>query len=208
VTGVREEIVLGRAAFLSSLRTVLYAPEITALLPLMLDRAMAGDLGPFVAMTRTMSGSSERTVATGMFLSVVCSEDIPFFREEDVEREAAGTLLGPGFALEAMRACDAWPKGDVPKSFREPVTSDVPVLLLSGTLDPVTPPSWAEDAKKTLRRSASVVFTGTGHNAAATACARRVAGRFVESGSEVGLDTSCAAQIARPPFFATFAGAP
>jgi pimeloyl-ACP methyl ester carboxylesterase len=208
VTGAREDIILEQPAFLSHLRGMLYAPEIGVLIPLALDRAMAGDLGPFVAMSHTFSGGFERAVATGMFLSVVCSEDVPFFSEEDVEREAAGTLLGPGFAREAMHACEAWPKGDVPKSFRDPVASDVPVLLLSGALDPVTPPSWAEDAKKTLRRSSSVVFSGTGHNAALTACARRIIARFVERGSEADLDTACAAGISRPRFFTTFAGSP
>jgi pimeloyl-ACP methyl ester carboxylesterase len=208
VTGAREEVVIGRAAFLSGLRSFLYAPEFAALVPLVIDRAILGDFGAFVAMARSMSGGFERSVAQGMFLSVVCSEDVPFFRTEDLEREAEGTIFGPGMAREIARACDGWPRGDVPRSFRAPVESDVPVLLLSGALDPVTPPSWAEDAKKTLHHAASVVFTGTGHTAATSSCARRIAADFVERGSEAGLDTACAAQIRRPRFFTSFAGAP
>lgn len=208
VTGVSEEVVMGRAAFVGGLRGLLYSADLAALVPFALDRAMKGELEPFVAMTRALSGGLERQVATGMFLSVVCSEDVPFLREGDVEREAAGTIFGPGAGLEIVRACARWPRGDVPRGFRDPVESDVPVLLLSGDLDPVTPPSWALDAKKTLRRSASVVLSGTGHTAAVSACARRIAARFVEGGTEVGLDTACAGKSPRPPFVTTFAGTP
>ena len=205
-TGAREEIELDRHTFLSALRGMLYLAELSALVPLALDRAMAGDLSPFVTIAMTLGSSMERSFATGMFLSVVCTEDVPFFRPGDVEREAAGTLLGPEPVREIVRACALWPKGEVPAGFRDPVESDVPALLMSGALDPVTPPSWAEDAKRGLRRSASVVFSGTGHNAATTACAKRVAAAFVERGSPDDLDTACASEIPRPRFFTTFAG--
>jgi pimeloyl-ACP methyl ester carboxylesterase len=161
-----------------------------------------------VTIARAMGQSTERTMAIGMFLSVICAEDVPFIPAGAIEREAEGTFFGAGPALQMAAACELWPRGQVPPGFRDPVASDVPVLLLSGALDPVTPPSWAEQASATLRRSASVVFTGTGHNAATTACARRIAASFVERGTEKGLDTACAGEIPRPRFFATFAGAP
>lgn len=208
VTGRDEALVLERDAFLSALRGMLYSAELSALVPLALDRAISGDLTPFVGLAMELGASMERTFATGMFLSVVCAEDVPFFGMADVEREAAGTLFGAASAREVVRACGLWPRGDVPARFRDPVESDVPVLLVSGALDPVTPPAWAEDAKKTLRRSASVVFTGTGHNAATTACARRVVASFVDRGTVEGLDAACAAEIPRPAFFTTFAGPP
>lgn len=208
VSNREEPLFLDRDTFLSTLRGVLYSSELSALLPLALDRAIRGDLEPITALAMTMGAESRRTLATGMFLSVVCAEDIPFITAEDVQREAAGTLLGPKAAEEIVRACELWPRGNVPARFRDPVESDRPVLLLSGALDPVTPPSWAEDAKKGLRRSASVVFGGTGHNAATTACAKRVAARFVERGSPDDLDAACAAGVPRPAFFTSFAGPP
>lgn len=208
VTGAHEEVVIDRRAFLGALRGFLYSADLASLVPLALDRAMAGEPGTFVTMAREMASGVDRTMAMGMFLSVVCSEDIPFIAPGDMEREAAGTLFGPDAALEIARACTLWPKVDVPRTFRDPVESDVPVLLLSGDLDPVTPPRWAEEATGTLRRSKSVVFTGTGHNAAVTACARRIAASFVSGGTEQKLDTTCAGEIPRPRFFATFAGAP
>lgn len=208
VTGAREEVVIDRAAFMGGLRGMLYSADLAALVPLALDRAMAGDPGTFVAIAREVGAGAQRAMATGMFLSVVCAEDLPFLKPGDIEREAAGTLFGPEAALNIARACAMWPRGDVPAGFRDPVTSDVPVLLLSGDLDPVTPPSWAEAASATLSRSRSVVFRGTGHNAAVTACARRIAASFVAAGTDKGLDAACAEEIPRPRFFPTFAGAP
>lgn len=208
VTGAREELSLDRHTFLSAVRGMLYSPELSALLPLALDRAMEGDLGAFVGIATELGSSMERAFATGMFLSVVCIEDVPFFGPEDVERETAGTLLGAEPVREIARACALWPRGEVPPGFRDPVKSDVPALLLSGALDPVTPPAWAEEAKKGLSRAASVVFGGTAHNAATTACARRIAASFVESASPDGLDTACASGLPRPRFFTTFAGPP
>lgn len=208
VSNREETVFLDRDAVLGALRGALYSPEVSALLPMALDRLMAGDAAPFVALALELGAATERAFATGMFLSVVCTEDVPFITPEDVEREAGGAFFGPRTATEILRACALWPRGDVPARFRDPVESDVPVLLLSGALDPVTPPAWAEDAKKGLRRSASVVFGGTAHNAAVTACAKRVAADFVERASPDGLDTSCAKDIPRPAFHTTFAGPP
>lgn len=207
-TGRLEDVVIGRTAFLSGLRGLLYSADLSSLVPLALDRAMKGDLGPYVALARGLTGKMEGSMAMGLFLSVVCSEDVPFFTDAEIARQSDGTLFGAEIARETVRGCARWPRADVPKSFRDPVQSDVPVLLLSGDLDPVTPPSWAEDAKKTLPHGVTVVIPGTGHTAAVSACARKIATAFVSAGTEVGLDTSCSQKGLRPPFFTTFAGAP
>ena len=44
------------------------------------------------------------------------------------------------------------PHGEIPAGLRDPVVSDVPTLLLSGALDPVTPPAWAEETARTLKQ--------------------------------------------------------
>lgn len=208
VTGLMEPITLDRPAFVSALRGMLYSAELSALVPFALERAIQGDLNPFVALAFELGSSMERAFAAGLFLSVVCTEDLPYLTADELSREAEGTLFGPDAAHEIMRACAHWPKGQVPAGFRDPVESDVPVLLLSGSLDPVTPPSWAEDAKKGLSRSAHIVFSGTGHNAATTACARRAAASFIEKRSADNLDTDCSSTLPRPRFFTTFAGPP
>lgn len=56
-----------------------------------------------------------------------------------------------------------WPAGVVPASYREPVRSAVPALLMSGRRDPVTPPRTARDAARTLSRSRVLVWRYGGH---------------------------------------------
>jgi hypothetical protein len=86
------------------------------------------------------------------------------------------------------------------------VTYNVPLLLLSGDLDPVTPPTWAEQVRATLSQSRHIVVPGTGHGAIQTGCGLRIAREFIQKGSVDGLDTSCVDTLKRPPFFLTPAG--
>ena len=147
-----------------------------------------------------------QTCALPIYLSVVCSEDAPLITEEALVRESRGSWMGERELRDTLRTCALWPKGSVPPGYRDPVVSDVPVLLLSGELDPVTPPQWAEDAKKTLSNSLHVVLPGVGHGTSSVGCARALMADFITQGSLKGLDPKCGEHLARPPFVTSFAG--
>jgi len=206
LTGVAEEITLTRRVFLQTVLGQLYSPEITMLVPLMLDRATKGDFSPFVALSQGMSGGLSNTLSTGMFFSIVCAEDAPFITSEAITRETQGTWFGDGTVRNMLEPCRVWPKGTVPEGYREPVSSPVPTLLLSGELDPVTPPSWGEEAKKTLPNSLHVVVPGVGHNTMGLGCIQSLMAEFVKQGSVAGLKPACGPELTRPPFFTSFAG--
>lgn len=211
-TGKIEDVTVDYDAFVGALRGLLYMPEITSLVPFIVDRAMRGDLGPFVAAGAGLTGGLESSMSIGMFFSVICAEDAPFFDDAAIERESAGTFVGAGPGRSMMRACKWWPRGDLPKGYRDPVASDKPVLLLSGELDPVTPPSWAADAKKTLPNSISLDVDGVGHNTTGVGCVRKLMADFIKAGPRFreidlsGLDAGCAHALKRPAFFTSFAG--
>lgn len=205
-TGVPEDLVLSRRAFLSELFSLLYSPEVASLVPLMLDRAARDDWAPFVALSVGLSEGQRRTVSHGLYYAVVCSEDAPFFDRAAVEREAKGSWFGPDMGRETLAVCEGWPRATLPQGYREPVASNVPTLLLSGELDPVTPPAWAEEAKRTLSRSLHVVVPGVGHNTLGADCARSLMAELLERGGVEGLTPSCGPSLARPPFFTSFAG--
>ena len=78
--------------------------------------------------------------------------------------------------------------------------SDVPVLLLSGEHDPVTPPSMAADVASHLSNGVHLVLPETGHSNLTPGCTDRVVQEFIDNGSMDGLDTSCISDIRRPPF--------
>jgi pimeloyl-ACP methyl ester carboxylesterase len=99
-----------------------------------------------------------------------------------------------------------WPRGTVDASYYEPVVSDVPTLVLSGELDPVTPPGWGESVVKHLRNAQHITMPATGHGVIGTPCGARLIRDFVQRGSTEGLDTGCVGTVRRPPFFLTPAG--
>ena len=100
--------------------------------------------------------------------------------------------------------CDVWPRGDMPADFATPVQSDVPALLLSGGLDPVTPPAYAEEAARTLTNSKLIVATGFGHIVSSQGCAPRLVASFVETAGFAELSPSCIEHLQkseRPPLW-------
>jgi len=95
-------------------------------------------------------------------------------------------------------------RGAVPASSRLPVRSQTPVLLVSGSWDPVTPASDATEVAATLPNSLSLVLAGGGHGygglPGADECVTSVAKQFVERGGAAGVDSSCIARLHHSPF--------
>jgi pimeloyl-ACP methyl ester carboxylesterase len=95
--------------------------------------------------------------------------------------------------------CGVWDVGRADAAVNEPARSDVPVLLMAGTLDAVTPPSQADLAAATLPRGRVVRFAGLGHDVfAASDCARQITADFLNRPDNY--DTHCA-DVMQPPAF-------
>ncbi len=197
-TGEWEDLPLTRNAVAAALRGVLYAPNLAAMLPLIVEQALVGDFGPLMALADPVAGPQ---LELGMFLSVVCAEDVPFLDLEEAERAAENTIFGAFIAEAFAASCAHWPRGDIPAGYRTPVRSDAPTLLLSGEMDPVTPPRWAERAARTLSNARHLVVPGTGHGTLGAGCVPDLIAEFLETADPDALDASCIEGIARPPFW-------
>jgi pimeloyl-ACP methyl ester carboxylesterase len=79
------------------------------------------------------------------------------------------------------------------------VRSDRPVLLLSGELDPVTPPRNAEAVLRHLPNGRHLVGRGQGHNVMVAGCAPRLMARFITAASAKDLDAGCLDRLAPLP---------
>lgn len=108
----------------------------------------------------------DRTITTGMQFSVVCSEDADFTLDE-----AFSDDLHPQVA-EAFRVdipaivqggCAAWRMDDLGAFMDEPVSSDVPALILAGQFDPITPPAMGESLQAGFPNSYFYTYPGMGH---------------------------------------------
>jgi pimeloyl-ACP methyl ester carboxylesterase len=78
------------------------------------------------------------------------------------------------------------------------------VLILSGGLDPVTPPAAAEEVARTLSDSRHIVAAGYGHIVSPHACAPRLIEKFVDDAGFASLAQSCIDYLStsvRPPLF-------
>lgn len=205
-TGEILELTITRDLFASGVRGLLYSPDVSSLLPLLVRRAREADYSTFVTAVLAFAESAEEAITPGLMLSVLCAEDLPRVGPERAETEHADTFLGDAMLRPFREACALWPHGAPAPDAAEPVSSDVPTLLLSGELDPITPPAWGEEAAAHLARSRHVVVTGAGHGVTAVSCVPDLIADFVKSGDATSLDTTCLEGWERPPFFLDYAG--
>jgi pimeloyl-ACP methyl ester carboxylesterase len=191
-------------------RFLSYAPERAALLPLLLHEAAArNNLAPLAAQAEMLATRYANSLSIGMHNSVVCTEDAPLIDATRIDRAALEkTYLGALQLDGLIEICKVWPHGLIDADFNAPVDTAVPVLLLSGTADPVTPPSYAEDARRSFSQSLHVVIEGQGHGQLGVGCVPRMLADFLERGATLDFDVSCARTITPAPFFASFTGPP
>jgi pimeloyl-ACP methyl ester carboxylesterase len=205
-TGEPVELALGRDRFAGGLRVFLYSASHQALMPLLIDQAWRGNFAPFVALSLAGMAWSVDTMALGLTLSVVCAEDVAGVTDEEIAAASRGSFLGRSEMDEWKRWCSLWPAGTLSPGLRRAPPSAAPALILSGELDPVTPPRWGEVMARHFHAARQVVAPGTGHNVSFSGCVPDVIARFLAAGSAAGLDTSCVAALRRPPFVLDLAG--
>lgn len=118
-------------------------------------------LGPLAIRTRNLLAGSD--LAAGFFLSVPCTEGVALVDPQTVDELTRGSFAGDYRLRQQIRACESWPRGDLVRGHLKPITSDVALLMLSGELDPVTPPSRGEELLKFFQRGTHVVAANNGH---------------------------------------------
>lgn len=211
LTGSTQHVVVTTAGLATLLRTPLYVSLTASLLPAAFGDAARGDFAPLAALTSTVGSSLEDGIALGMHLSVLCAEDVATIDDAEAaaaraesEHSALDGRPNPFAAIyleQYRRLCAAWP-------VRRPVAaatvprSTVPTLLLSGGLDPATPPVHAERVAATLQNARHVVAPNVGHGVSMQGCAPDLIERFVRDADPKAIDGACLATIPRPPFYA------
>jgi pimeloyl-ACP methyl ester carboxylesterase len=187
--------------FEEKIRTWMYGRDKAARIPLIVHHAAAGDFAPF--LQQAIGPSIPDLVADGMYLSVTCAEDVPFINQDEAAKLNAGNPFGNYRVFQQTRACGMWPRGEIPTGFLEPVFSNVPVLIFSGNMDPVTPPRYGEEVARHLPNSRHVIIPEAGHGVDGLTdpgCMDRIAIEFLDKGDAKNLDVSCVERMAPPPF--------
>jgi len=203
ITREREEVSLGYGDFVMGVRFVLYNAAAAASLPSWAASARTGDYEPVMQAISNAVFGIRQVLHYGLFLSMRCAEDLPFVDLEAERRDADGTMLGTYRIDRELENCTVWPRAELYSDRHRPVRSDVPVLLLSGSEDPVTPPEYGDRVASTLPNSLHVVFDNRGHgffDPAAIECLYTIVEPFMSKGSGDGVDASCATRLERLPF--------
>jgi pimeloyl-ACP methyl ester carboxylesterase len=204
-TGALRQVPLGFDSVVAALHGLVYAPELASLVPPLLGRAQAGDFAPLLAAAMVFSGDLEQTMNLALHYAVTCAEDAPRVTASDSSRILA-TLRAPSLAARNLAACGGWPRPPLPADFYAPLTSAVPTLILSGGLDPVTPPANGELVSKSLSNSRHIIAAGYGHIVSPHACAPRLIEKFIDAAGFATLPQSCLDYLAtskRPPTFSS-----
>ena len=162
-------------------------------------------------VTHPLTGVSEQVTVTretllgavrGPLYSPVTASALPHL-SATVDRP--GRDFGNEFSQLYVDACSFWPRGSVPPAFYSIPVSESPVLVLSGGIDPVTPPRHGARVAQTLGPMARhVVVPNAGHVVMTLGCMHDVLFRFIDAiddADAMNVDAGCAAKIPRPPAF-------
>ncbi|HET9339796.1 MAG TPA: alpha/beta hydrolase, partial [Casimicrobiaceae bacterium] len=176
------------------IRFTLYNAMTASATPYVIHRAAQGDFDPFARLAMQWEPAFRKILAWGMHLSVTCAEDVPrvglALREQTLAGKRSARL-----ARLTLAICDEWPRGHAPIEAYAPVSSDVPALILSGGLDPVTPPGNGAQVARSLSRHRHVVAPGYGHIVSPHACAPRLIAAFVADAGFASLPEDCLRQL-------------
>ncbi len=167
-SGEETEMLLNGDGFMGIVFQSLYATPIIPYLPRLIYEVRDGNYSLAAALQSAFLEQLE-DISYGMHYSVQCEEEVPFGTLDDLRASIAqyseyGLFAGTGI----FDLCRAWGTPAAEPVENAPVTSDVPTLVLSGQLDPITPPSWGELAAQTLPNAFYFELPNAGHGASLT----------------------------------------
>jgi len=187
LTGEAEAFEMTRHAVLSMTRGALYSPALASALPQAISDAARGNFAGMVALGGLLPGRKATALAMGLHFTVVCAEDFPRLAQST---DRPGPDFGRAFSSIYERVCRDWPRANLPADYGRAVHSPNPVLILSGGLDPVTPPRHAERSLLALGSVASGglavhrVVPNAGHGVLSLGCMRDALFRFVDASDD------------------------
>lgn len=134
----------------------------------------------------------------GVRLAILCSEGLSDIDTATIAPATGGTFLGDFPVRFQLRWCDGWPTSRLAAGFRAPLRSATPALLLTGELDPITPPAYAEHVGAWFTNGTVLTLPRRSHSDA-DRCVTAMIEAFVASGGHAP-STACLAATPPIPF--------
>lgn len=168
--GQQYDALISGDVMVSVLFQALYSAEVTPILPKLIYDVRDGRTVDLATILSSFLAQQE-FFSQGMQLSVQCNEEISFGTPDEALAAPNFPYLDPVFEAGVVTGqfgfavCDMWQAGQADAIENEPVTSDIPTLILAGEYDPITPPSWGQSVGERFSNSYFFEFPGIGHGA-------------------------------------------
>jgi pimeloyl-ACP methyl ester carboxylesterase len=182
-TGQIYPALLDGELFLNTIFQLMYSGDQLPFIPKVIYDSANGNYS-YLANTILPILIFDRSFSEGMYYSTICAED------SDYTAEDINTAGLPSFQADYenrnltqfLKVCDVWDVQPLPETVDDPVTSQIPTLLLSGIYDPITPPEYAEIVAQNLTNSYSIVFPAGAHGQAFLSnCADQIILEFLQN---------------------------
>lgn len=185
--------------FINQIRNMFYSVGMRELVPYVVSEFSKGNYKPFVGM---MSQSEDSTggMYVGLTFNILCNEDIPRASRDLLAKDSANRFSGAHTFEVFSSICEHWPTFDAPENFGDKVTSDIPTMLLSGELDPVTPPAWGSLAAEGLSNSKHYIAKNAGHGLITQSCAANMISEYLENLNFDDVNSACLDKQPLPGF--------
>jgi pimeloyl-ACP methyl ester carboxylesterase len=194
------DVLIDGDTLVAILFSFLYHTDVIPSLPQIIYDVAEGNFD-LIALIQGSLMAQREAMSLGMQLSVQCNEEYAFNSLDEYEALLADYPQLQGFLEDALvgkpgfAVCEEWDSGQADPIENEPVTSDVPTLLMAGEFDPITPPAWAHHAAETLSNATVVDFAGVGHGASVVeGCPRDMLIAFLNDPTSL-LDDACLAEM-------------
>jgi pimeloyl-ACP methyl ester carboxylesterase len=202
-TGAAMTLQISRATFAEILWVYLQTERAARRLPAVIARASDGDFTALLEGAFNDGRLGVRDPIEGLYLSVTCSEETLRIAASDIGPHTPD-FLGSDRLARQVAACRAWPRSSLPADVFEPVRTSVPTLIVTGTLDPITPTTWGRRLLEYMPNARLIDVPGMSHGMTEMdnfmTCLVGLNFSFWNAGTAEGLDTRCVATM-KPPGF-------
>ena len=199
-TGTAYDVPLTGDYLVQTLASMMYWSGDTQIMPDMIMRLAGDDPEAYALIAKAIRRSQtfNRTLSLPLNVLVNCAENAdiePADRIPEAVRPYIAQALADYVDFFPAEACALFEVESTVDNVHAPVTSDVPVLIMSGELDPVTPPAYGEMVAQHLPNAFSYVFPDMGHSSILQGdCAASLMAGFLNDPTREP-DASCLADL-------------
>lgn len=174
-------------------------------IPFEINRLLNNDLTSIKEQLSYLFEPPNEGAGIGMRLSVWCSEENSFNSLDLIEEETTKypELKGMSPATYDNEICEIWGVKSVSEIENNAINSNIPVLLISGEYDELTPSKWAKAMMPNFGNSYHLIFKGWKHTPTtnwSNQCAMQAANDFFNDPTEQP-NPACFEGIGKPAFY-------